>query len=238
MTKVLPVIHHLDAATTLREAEIALECGADGVFLISHDGACMSLLELGAAIKGRSPAAFVGINMLSRGALEAHDMACDFHLDALWADNVGVSSRGVANLGHSLAAAMNARNQKQTSSVRPHLQVFGSVAFKYQAHEPNPVLAGVNALDLGMIPTTSGAATGSAPTLEKVAAMSAAVHGKLAVASGMSCDNIEQFAPLLSHVLVSTGVSVDDFHFDRAKLRTLIRLAHQATPAVSTGSGS
>ena len=34
--KVLPVIHHIDAKTTLDQAAIAYQCGADGVFLISH----------------------------------------------------------------------------------------------------------------------------------------------------------------------------------------------------------
>jgi predicted TIM-barrel enzyme len=117
---------------------------------------------------------------------------------------------------------------------QPELQVFGSIAFKYQPLEADPPLAASNAAGVGMIPTTSGAATGRPPTLEKIVSMSEATGGRLAVASGMSCENITAFSPHLSHALVSTGVSLDDYHFDVKVLTEFVRLAHKQTAADKT----
>lgn len=38
MSKVYPVIHYYNKETTISEAAKVFECGADGVFLISHIG--------------------------------------------------------------------------------------------------------------------------------------------------------------------------------------------------------
>lgn len=208
MSLVYPVIHHLDAATTLIEAQIAHDCGADGVFLISHHGEDIDLLELGNVIHGRLPRFFVGINLLATHCLEAFDMAREFGLDGVWADRVGVSSRGADEVGLVLGARLKNSRLGNASATAP-LQVFGSVAFKYQSVEPAPALAAQKAFALGMIPTTSGAGTGLAPSMDKIIAMSEAVNGTLAVASGMSCENVAEFAPYLSHILVATKVSRD-----------------------------
>ena len=106
-----------------------------------------------------------------------------------------------------------------------HIDVFASVAFKYQAEDPNPSLAAQLAQSAGFIPTTSGAGTGKAPTVEKIASMYEATGGLLAVASGMTPENIAQFKPYLSHVLVSTGISKDEYHFDLDKLENFIKFA-------------
>ena len=52
-----------------------------------------------------------------------------------------------------------------------------------------------------------------------------ATSGLLAVASGMTPDNISEFKPYLSHVLVSTGISKDEYHFDEEKINAFIQLA-------------
>lgn len=221
MPKILPVIHHVNAETTLLEAQLARSAGADGVFLISHSGADIDLLELGAVIKGRNPGWFVGVNMLAHGCLEAHASALEFGLDAVWADRAGVTSEGLDPLGHAMQARINQRGTGEAPVV------FGSVAFKYMPHEPAPELAALNGLNAGMIPTTSGPATGKAPSIEKVALMSKATGGVLAVASGMSCENVAIFAPHVSHMLVSTLVSLDAHHFDVRLLERFCRLARQ-----------
>lgn len=223
MTLVYPVIHYLDAQTTLDEAAIAFDCGADGIFLISHHGDDMDLLVLGKVIKARNGSKFVGINMLGLPFLRAHEYAQDMGLDGIWGDHVGVSSAGLNRVGYELKQRMLQQQDTQ-------IQIFGSIAFKYQPIETRPVLAAQKAMDLGVIPTTSGSATGCAPTLEKISSMSAGVKGRLAVASGMTPENIAVFAPYLSHVLVSTGVSSDPYHFDPLRLSSFVQIAHAAVP--------
>lgn len=90
------------------------------------------------------------------------------------------------------------------------------------AAEPSPAMAALNALTLGFVPTTSGPATGKAPELSKVRAMWDEADHTLAVASGLTPDNIAAFAPYVSHALVATGVSRDEHHFDAELLRVFV----------------
>ena len=94
------------------------------------------------------------------------------------------------------------------------------MAFKYQPVEHDPAAAAQQARDAGFLPTTSGTATGAAPELAKIKAMAAEGPGgpRLAVASGMTAQNVAQFAPHLSAILVATGVSFDEHHFDPGRL--------------------
>ena len=88
-----------------------------------------------------------------------------------------------------------------------------------------------NALAAGFIPTTSGSGTGSAPDLEKIVAMSRATGGVLAIASGMTPWNVAQYAPYLSHILVATGIALDEHRIDADKLCLLIANARVAAAA-------
>jgi len=216
MSLVLPVIHHLDLNTTLSEGALAIECGADGLFLISMDGeGDDDLPALAATLKGRFRGRKVGINLLSRHVTFAYQAALEFGLDMVWADSAGVSSRGLTEDGRWL------QQQLQINQGRgPAL--FASVAFKYQPEDPDPPAAAAMAQQMGAVPTTSGMATGKPPSLDKISGMRASTQ-VLAVASGLDCDNVAAFVPLLTHILVSTGVSSDGHHFDRAKLTRFVQ---------------
>lgn len=227
MAKILPVVHLLNAEHSRAQAEIALDCGADGVFLISHGGDDKAVLQLAGQLRhrwtGRKSSAggpaWVGVNLLNTSPLAAHEFAAQLHLDGVWLDAPGVNSHGPAKQALKL---------KDQMASRPTLAVFGSVAFKYQPDESNPPEAARQAHALGMIATTSGAGTGIPPTVEKIRSMSQATGGVLAIASGMTPENVATFAPLVSHILVSTGVSQDDHTFDTAKLVRLVRAVRAA----------
>ena len=208
---VYPVIHHLDAPTTFSEIQVARTCGADGVFLISHDGADLELVDV-ARTAIRENAGFpIGLNLLSMGCVQAAMMALEAGSDMLWADDMGVDSQGLTAAGQEMATI--ARDH-------PRLQLFASVAFKYRPHEPNPVGAAAHARAAGFIPTTSGDATGHAPDPQKIFAMGEG--GALAIASGMTPENVATYAPALTHILVATGVSRTEHHIDPAKLTAFI----------------
>lgn len=213
---VLPVIHHLDEATTLAEADIAFALGAFGVFLISHGGLDLDLLPLAKTIKART-GKYVGVNLLRHTASEALDYASIYELDAMWTDDPGVTSRGATSAGDFL----------ETLSRSSPVDVFASVAFKYQAVEPDPALAVKEVIARGWIPTTSGSGTGHAPEVDKIKLMSeASVDGLLAIASGMKPENVANYVPYLSHILVSTGVSSDAYHFDKLRLAQLMAIVN------------
>ncbi|WP_371436272.1 hypothetical protein [Polaromonas sp.] len=212
-TQIYPVIHYLDRDTAIAETAIARRAGADGVFLISHLGDDVELVDVAKEIRLLNAGFPVGVNLLSRQGLAAVQIAVSAGMDMVWADNMGVDSTGLTAEGRAIAAiAMEQTNCK----------IFASVAFKYRPHEPLPESAAKHAQNAGLVPTTSGSATGSAPEVQKISVMSAATGGLLAVASGMTPENVGSYAPYLSHILVATGVSLNEHQLDDEKLRAFI----------------
>lgn len=219
--KVFPVIHYLNHDLALQQVDLARICGADGVFLISHHGNDDELVQVAAEAKGLYPDFKIGINLLSEGALDACTKAADANLDMVWADDMGVDSNG----GNAMADSLS-----RFAREFPPIQLFASVAFKYRPDESNPPLAAKNAKQLGFVPTTSGSATGSAPEVQKIIDMYLATGGQLAIASGMSPENVADFAPYLSHILVATGVGLNEHRIDPQRLNQLI-VSSKTTPA-------
>lgn len=218
MHKVYPVIHHLDFDTTLNEAKLAHSCGADGIFLISHNNQDSQLATLGKTIKSyqwlndEDNPFFVGLNLLNTQAIQAFKIVKDAKLDGLWLDNAGINSSVISPMGSQLI---------ELSAQFPLVEVFAGVAFKYQEPEPEPLLAAQRVRQLGWIPTTSGTGTGKAPDLDKIKGMHES-EKTLAIASGMTCKNIDQFLPYLTHILIASGISYDEHHFDEQKLSDFI----------------
>lgn len=221
MIKILPVIHYLDDATAIKQAKGAYGAGADGVFLISHTGQSSMLPNIGGEIQDLALPNFkVGVNFLGWDPLDAYKTAEESGMDMLWLDAPGLSSRGLSADGIRLMEYIRAHSLDT-------VEVFASVAFKYQPPEAIPSAAAALARNLGLIPTTSGPATGVPPDLQKVVDMHGGT-GPLAIASGMTADNVATFAPHLSHILVATGVSIDDHHFDYELLQVFIARARGA----------
>ena len=219
--RVFPVIHYLDHATALEQVATAKTCGASGVFLTSHHGDDDQLMATAKEAKRLHPEFAIGVNLLSRSALTAVHLAHKAGLNMVWADNMGVDSSGLNNAGKMLS--IFARQH-------PEIALFASVAFKHQPNDSEPETAARNALAAGFIPTTSGVATGTAPTVSKIFRMYSVVRGTLAIASGMTPENVGSFAPHLSHILVATEVSLDEHHIDPEKLSAFIINASRKAP--------
>lgn len=216
--KVYPVIHHLYEEYTLEQAAIAFECNADGLFIISHVGKNQEVLDIASKIKFKYPNKDIGINLLGWSHVKTLRAVVDsFYtetpLDMVWFDNSGILSGSISN---------STRFLYSFKTLYPETNIFASVAFKYQEDDINPAESAKIAKLFNLLPTTSGQATGSAPNISKIQCMSEATEGLLAVASGMTVENVEQYAPYLSHILVSTGVSRDFYTFDYGLLRTFI----------------
>lgn len=218
---VLPVVHYLDCDTSVEQASLAFSLGADGVFFISHNGANKALYKPATIVKSVHPNKLIGLNLLGESPLHALTEVRRLELDMVWTDTPGVSSEGLTPLGAEL--------QTRLAHMAKKPLFFGSVAFKYQPKEPHPGAAARQAMLAGMLPTTSGTATGSPPSVEKAREMKSAVDdGALAVASGMTPENVVEYLPYFSHFLVATGVSVDEHHFDAKKLEAFVKAVQTA----------
>lgn len=213
---ILPVIHYADDNQAMRNAERAFAAGCPGVMLIEMRGRNLPLPGIGRSIKRVWPDKLVGLNFLN--ATTAREMPCSMmrDFDMTWTDEQLTHSEG--------ARALEALWMQRTLSDRPDHLLFCAVAFKYQAPEPDPVKAALDAIALGFIPTTSGPATGQAADPAFVADLFAALGPgcRLAIASGITPDNVAAYAPNLTHALVSTGVSSSFHEFDPARLAALM----------------
>jgi hypothetical protein len=202
MIRLWPVIHLSSLDLALENARRAVAARAHGVFLIHMDGQDDQVDAAAVMLRQALPQLRVGANFLSLPADEAMARAVRLGLAASWSDSPGIHGDHASELAQRLAARRLATPE--------HLH-FAGVAFKYQAKEPSPADAAVRAWAMGLIPTTSGAATGRAPPAEKLAGMRQALgeHARLACASGITPENAATLAPYLTDVLVATGISED-----------------------------
>lgn len=236
----LPVVHCIEHAQVLRAVAVAFEEGADGVFLINQGGmsitdvtsAAIEVVELaeemGTKPGGKAP--FVGINFLGESAKAVG--ACGLlGLNGAWTDNY-------ASVDKKLM-----RQLREAEALH-----FGGTAFKYQ----KPVApadygkAAVAAVGAGVdVVTTSGTKTGSAPHVEKVAVMRATLDESakvgafftagaephaLAIASGVTPENVGAFLPHVDAYLVATGIEQTFGVFDPKKVRDLAAAIHGWAP--------
>lgn len=210
MTKLIAVIHYRDDATALRNAALVAAVGYEGVCLIHMEGRDDLIEDVAVEIKNTHPGLVVITNRLSMHPVDMIRRDHALGLDGSWADNPGVSSRGITALASEIEdTLMDIRKSK------PDFLFFGSVAFKTQAHDPDPATAAVKAKNLGWIATTSGPATGVAPDEDKLERMKTAIASfDLAVASGITPDNAPVLCEHVDWVLVSTGISSNFHEFD------------------------
>jgi len=217
MLKILPVIHHLNRDLSMRNAALAFAAGCDGVFVISMQGEDGDLCNVAAQIKSVWPDKFVGVNHLTLAPADSISLNIRAGLDGTWSDAAMIQ-------GNEFDARAGAVRDIRASN--PEHQFFASVAFKYQAREANPAAAARTALALGFVPTTSGSATGKAAKLDKLQEIRGGIaDGALAIASGITPSNVAAFAPFLTHVLVATGVSLDEHTFCPNLMKLLIEAA-------------
>ena len=200
----------------MEQGALALDCDAHGVFFISHQGDDEGVLSVAKEFKRQNSNSFVGINLLSTSSMNALKRSLDIGMDGLWLDDVGITSVGRTPEGEAFAQALaNCKDFK----------AFGGVAFKYQAFEPDPALAAKNMIEAGLIPTTSGSKTGEPPSVGKIEKMSWAAKGQLAIASGMSSQNIQDYVEYITHVFIASSVSLDQHHFDELALSRFVGTA-------------
>lgn len=212
--KFYPVIHVEDLRQTLLNADHAYGNGADGIFLINHTVSVHSLQEIYREVRKKYPDQWIGLNFLG---LEAEEAMAAVPADAngLWTDNAEIDE-----FGENIAPGEWFVNFYET---HPQCTYFGGVAFKYQRHVAELELAARKAAACMDVICTSGAGTGIAAAVEHVRRF-AAVKGEtpLALASGVTPDNIPDFLPYADYFLVATGISKSFRMLDPDKIKKLV----------------
>ncbi len=225
--KVFPVVHINEVDIATQQAELALEAGADGVYLIDH--ATLSptpTMTVFKELRASSPQAFIGVNFLFKTPLQAFDLLAALAgeskdlPDALWVDDCSQTRTSVD------------RFKLSRPDVYSRVQYAGGVAFKYTStatEDPAKAAAEATRLkDFVDIVVTSGPGTGSPTNSDKVKAMKEAIGDKpLAIASGVTPDNVGKFAAA-DQVFVATGIETGKYSgiFVPDSLKQMVEEAH------------
>lgn len=195
---VWPVIHVTTPAIVLQNAHVAKALRCEGVMLISMRGKDDDTIAVARVVRRTIPDLKIGINMLRSPSAEALLISQREGFDATWSDRQDFYNGAIYRDALNIVRYM-----------RPDHLFFAAVAFKGQPDDPVPGLSAKLAVQNGVIPTTSGPATGAAIDVRKLRAIREELShtAPLAVASGVTPDNIRWIAPYVTHVLVSTGIS-------------------------------
>jgi len=210
----LVVIHaEVFAPQVLSNLHTCWDNGVDGVFLINHSVPPQEFLE---EIYGFSRDFFedkwIGLNILGLSSKNALS-SVPVNASGLWVDNAGIEDDD-----SKTSADLNWKFRKEKRIDWPGLY-FGGVAFKYQAPVKNLAEVSKAATNYMDVVTTSGSATGSAPDLGKIETMRKAIGDfPLAVASGITPENVGPYRDLVDCFLISTGISKSHTELDPARV--------------------
>ena len=215
---VLPVVHVETKSQALRNAEIAYLAGADGAFLISMQGMRhQELAKIHEAVKKEFSSWWLGINYLDLPTIKVFENL-NPDVSGVWADDARIDEWVEKQI--EAEQIQEARKRSGWDGL-----YFGGVAFKYQRQvkklEEVAQLAG-GFMD---VVTTSGSSTGSAPDREKIFRMKASIGDRpLAIASGISPDNVGNYLDIADCFLVATSLLVPgEEEFDPSRVRDLIQ---------------
>lgn len=222
MKKLYPVVHVETLQQAQENAKVAYDAGADGVFLINHSISSETLFRIHKEVSDqyKDQNHFdIGINCLDLTPFELI-FQLDDSIPMIWVDNCLVDEDTV--------------EQKEAAAVRQAIdkcnwkgQYFGGTAFKYQKPVKNLELTTLLALKYVDVVTTSGPGTGKAASLEKIYRMRQELGTKsLAIASGITVENVVDYLPFVDIFLVSTGISKDFLNLDPKLTTELASLIH------------
>ncbi len=229
---ILPVIHTLDTPQAARNIRTAMREGAHGVFLINHDFPHERLVPIIRDVRRQFPWLWLGVNFLAVTGKDAFPILGDLEkegclIDAYWADNARIDERSDVQVEAEEIDAI------RTASGWSGLY-FGGTAFKKQRDvkpEHFDLSARIACKHMDAV-TTSGVATGHAADLSKIETFrNACGDHPLAIASGVTSENVHLYAPLLDAILIATGINHDgDFYnIDPGRLRDVLARARSVS---------
>jgi len=213
----LPVIHVEDKEQAINQTRIALDNGADGIFLINHHISHSRLFEIFKEIRELFFNTWIGINCLDLEPIQViRKMPKD--VNGLWVDNAFINE----NLEYDEQEYAN-KVLKTIHNINWTGLYFGGVAFKYQKKVKDLIKTTEIACRYMDVITTSGEGTGIPPNVKKIEIMSQIVHKnkkKIAIASGISPKNINYYK-MADIFMVATGISYDFYHLNPQLVRKL-----------------
>ncbi len=221
MKKLYPVIHVDTLEQALANLEICIDAQADGAFLINHEISAMNLDMIYMKCRTVHPTFFLGLNFLDLSPTQAMNIISD-DANALWVDNASIVEDQVEQ-----PYAQNVLDIKDDEVFPWRGQYFGGVAFKYQKPVKDLEKVAAIAKNYMDVVCTSGPGTGKAADIDKLVRMKSAIGTTpLAVASGITLENVLLYKDCVDIFMVATGISVDHLNLDPEKTKALAERIH------------
>lgn len=226
---VLPVIHVLDNEQAERNIRLAVAAGCPGVFLINHDFPYPQFLPIIRHVRRLFPDYWIGVNFLAVTGADAFPVLAELgadnvRVDGYWADDARIDEMSAIDKQTEAQGIAQTRVECGWEGL-----YFGGTAFKKQREvDPADYAQSASIATRYMdVVTTSGIATGHSADIGKIETFRRACgETPVALASGISPDNIAEYMPWVDAVLVATGINIkDDFYnIDPVRLATLMDL--------------
>jgi uncharacterized protein len=198
----LPVIHPVTKETAIQSIDAAVQFDADGIFLINQGMSSSQVLAFIPEVHRRHEDLWIGVNLLGLYPEEVIGLISTLPVGGIWSDNADIDERSDPQ-----PAGERFRQARQETGWQG--LYFGGVAFKYQREVPTSLLpdAARKATPWMDVITSSGPGTGYAATVEKAKALRSGAGGHpLALASGVSPENVGGFLPHVDAYLVASEI--------------------------------
>ncbi len=213
---ILPVIHVASQQQALRNAKIARDANVDGLFLINHGMSYTELLAIHRAVLAEHHDWWVGVNCLDLSPIEVFRYI-DNTVSGVWVDNAMIDEN--AEVQSLAERVLDAQREAEWNGL-----YFGGVAFKYQRPVTDLAQAATKAARYMDVVTTSGPGTGHAALPDKISAMKQALGDHpLAIASGITPENVGDYLDSGDCFLVATGISKSFEELDAERVHALVK---------------
>jgi hypothetical protein len=224
---VLPVIHVLDNEQAERNVTLALEGGCAGVFLINHDFGIDPFIPIIKHVRKAFPDTWIALNFLAVTGKDAFPILGELQeegikIDGYWGDDARIDE---FSNEHNQTEAEEILHVKSASGWEG--MYFGGTCFKKQREvaPENYATSAQLATHFMDVVTTSGIATGHAADIDKIQVFRNACGDKpIALASGITPENVHEYSSLVDCLMVATGINIaDDFYnIDPERLKMLM----------------
>ena len=224
---VLPVIHVLDNEQAETNTRLAIEGGCPGVFLINHDFGVDEFLPIIRHVRRKFPNIWLAVNFLAVTGRDAFPILGKLAnegtlVDGYWADDARIDEFADTNNQTEADEILKVKMDSGWGGM-----YFGGTCFKKQRevlpeHYATSAQLATHFMD---VVTTSGIATGHAADLGKIETFRKACGDTpIAIASGITPQNVHQYAELVDCLMVATGINIQDdfYNIDPTRLNNLM----------------
>lgn len=234
---VLPVVHVIDKQQAEVNIQRAMDVGCPGVFLINHDFGVDEFLPIIRHTREKFPNFWIALNFLAVTGKDAFPILARLEsegvrIDGYWGDDARIDEFSDPNNQSEADEILAVKKDCGWNGM-----YFGGTCFKKQRevlpeHYATSAELATHFMD---VVTTSGVATGHAADTDKIEIFRRACgETAIALASGITPENVHQYTTMVDCLMVATGINLEDdfYNIDPKRLEKLMQILREEVPHV------